>query len=162
MNSGVLVTSEGTPIVPDWLQRDVYAATSGRGKVEWIGGAFMAYYGLKVRWRGDDPRRERVRTGEVPEAAAFDLDQVFPRDCSLEDIASYVRNNWGDRAAMSASDAAQYAESAVKRQQATQSAHIDRFTEDSTERSNHESLHAKRVRAGAESAHPMVSGGLSR
>lgn len=159
---GVLVTPGGTPIVPDWLQQDVSQATNGRGKIEWMGGAHLAYYALKVRWRPEDPRRERVRQGEIPESAAFDLDQVFPKTYSPADIASYVRANWGDRAAMSSSDAARVAEDAVRRQQGTQQANVEQFTHDSTERSARESGHAKRVRAGAESAHPMVSGGLSR
>lgn len=157
VNSGVLVTPGGTPIVPDWLQQEVFTATSGRGKLEWVNG-LVAYYGLKVRWRPEDPRREQVRSGDVPESAAFDLDQIFPQDYSPQDIASYVRHNWGDGARMSASDAAKVAEAAVRRQQETQAGHIERFTHESTERSKNESSHAKRVRAGAESAHPMVHG----
>lgn len=161
-NSGMLVTPGLTPVVPGWLQAEVTEATNGRGRIEWIGGAHIAYFGLKVRWRGEDPRRERVRSGEIPEAAAFDLDQVFPKDYSAADIASYVREHWGDRAALSPRDAEQIAEAAVQRQQATQAQHIDRFTEASVAASKRESLYAKRVRAGAESAHPMVSGGTTR
>lgn len=161
VNPGVLVTPGLTPIVPDWLQQEVYEATNRRGKIEWIGGAHIAYYGLKVRWRSDDPRWMAVRQGQVPESAAFDLEQVFPKDYSPQDIASYIRANYGERAANPA-DAETIAEAAVKAQQDATTQNIERFTQASVEQSARESSHTKRVRAGAETAHPMVSGGLTR
>lgn len=161
VNSGVLVAPGGTPIVPQWLQQEVYQATSRRGKIEWMDGAFVAYYALKVRWRESDPRWQHVREGHMPESAAFDLEQVFPKEFSTQDIASYIRANYGERAA-APDQAEKVAEAAVRSQQDATNANIDRFTQESVEQSARESSHAKRVRAGAESAHPMVSGGLSR
>lgn len=151
--------------MPDWLQQEVYAATNRRGRIEWIAGAHVPYFGFKVRWREQDPRWVNVREGRMPERDAYDLEQVFPRNCSMEDIAGYVRANYGERAAaQTQADAAQQAERIVDAQRKAhadvKAANIDRVTQSSVDRSLRESSHAKRVRAGAESAHPMVSGGL--
>lgn len=164
---GVLVTPGGVPIVPDWLQSEVYAITNRRGRVEWIAGAHTPYFGFKVRWRENDSRWNHVREGRMPSEQAYDLEQMFPRDCSMQDIAAYVRNHYGERqAAMTHADivdeAERIVESARQQHAGITNGNIDRFTHDSTERSARTSRHERLVRAGAEQAHPMVSGGLTK
>lgn len=142
------------------------AAISPRLKIEWITGALRPYWGLKVRWADGDPRWEHVRAGRMAEAQAFDLEQMFPPDCSALDMAAYVEQRWGEQHRTTGAEAAREAEriasDTARAQQAQKADNIDRVVESSTERSARESSHAKRVRAGAESAHPMVPGGLSR
>lgn len=160
---GVLVTPGGVPIVPDYLKQRM-AALSDRISIEWIAGVHKPYFGLKVRWRNGDPRWEHVREGRMPASAAFDLEKMFPSDCPMSDIAAYVEAHWGDRNAMTAADAAKEADrivtEAVVRQQQAKNAQVDTLVERGTQQHLSESDHLRRVRAGAESAHPMVSGGL--
>lgn len=162
---GVLVTPGGVPVVPDWLQQEITQVTDGRGRVEWIAGVHQPYFGLKVRWRQGDPRWQMVNENRMPASAAFDLEQMFPRDCSMNDIAAYVRAHWGDRNAMTKQDAAEEAErivtESVARQAVAKDAQVDALVTKGTQHFLDESDHLRRVRAGAESAHPMVSGGLT-
>lgn len=151
-------------MVPDWLQSDIHAATDGRGRVEWIAGVHQPYFGLKVRWRAGDPRWQQVNEGRTPASAASDLEKMFPRDCAMSDIAAYVRAQWGDRNAMTRADAAKAADAIVDASVAAQmharESQVDALVERGTQQHLDESSHLRRVRAGAESAHPMVSGGL--
>lgn len=41
-------------------------------------------------WKENDPRRARVRSGELPEHEARDIIGYIPIDCSLEDVPSYA------------------------------------------------------------------------
>lgn len=163
---GVLVTPGGVPLVPDWLQKEITVATDGRGRVEWIAGVHQPYFGLKVRWRQGDPRWQHIYSGQMPESQAFDLEQMFPKDCSMNDIAAYVRAHWGERNALTKHDAAKEADRIVEASVASQSqareAQVDALVEKGTQQHLSESNHLRRVRAGAESAHPMVSGGFTK
>lgn len=161
---GVLVTPGGVPVVPGWLQDKVSGLTDGRARVEWIAGAHRPYFGLKVRWRSGDPRWEHVRTGQMPAAMAFDLEKMFPGDCSPNDMAAYVESLWGERVVPQnlAAEAERIVTESVVQQAKAKADHVDRLVETGTERHLSESPHLRRVRAGAEAAHPMVSGGLER
>jgi hypothetical protein len=151
-------------MVPAWLQEEIHAATEGRGRVEWIQGAHRPYFGLKVQWPLGDPRWEYVRSGQMSDRNAFDLEQMFPEDCSPNDMASYVRSRWGDRARVAdpAKEAARMVDAAQAHQDSVRERNVEQVIAESTDRYAHETPHSRKVRAGAESAHPMVSGGLSR
>lgn len=161
---GVLVTPGGVPIVPESVQQEIAALTNGRGRVEWIAGAWKPYFGLKVRWRGEDPRWDEVRQGRFPAHMAFDLEKMFPEDCPTGEMVGYVRSQWGDRATPvdAAAEAERIVNASVKAQQDAQTENVNTLVERGTQQHLSESAHLRRVRAGAESAHPMVSGGLSR
>ncbi len=159
---GVLVTPGGVPIPPPSVVRRL-AEISPRLSVEWIAGAWKPYWGLKIRWAQGDPRWEWVQTKRIPESAAFDLEQMFPDDCTTEDMVAYVEQRWGDRA--HSSNASAEAESAViashLQTTAAREEQIQATVTKGQERYLSESDHARRVRAGVESAHPMVPGGLT-
>ncbi len=162
VSSGVLTTPGGVPLVPEWLNVEVGKATEGRGRVEWLTGAHQPYFGLKIQWSSGDPRWVHILEGRMPESAAFDLEQMFPKDCSINDMASYVRDRWGDRARSTntAQDAERIVNESLKAQATVQNDNILATVDRATQHHHDESEHLRNVRAGAEQAHPMVRGGL--
>lgn len=152
-------------MVPQYLKERM-AQLSDRISIEWIAGAHKPYFGLKVRWRNGDPRWEQVRNGSFPARQAFDLEKMFPSDCSMQEMAAYVEAHWGDRNAITGADAAKEAERIVTesmvRQQQAQAAQVDQTVERGQRQFFDDTDHQRRVRAGAETAHPMVSGGLTK
>lgn len=162
--TSLLVSRDNVPIPPQQVVRRL-EQLSPRLKIEWCAGAHRPYWGLKVRWPQGDPRWERVQTGEIPAAMAFDLDQMFPSDCAGEDMAAYVESRWGDRNLRSKADAAEEADrivnDAIKRRSDFMDSATHRVAVQSDERFARETKHDREVRAGVEKAHPMVRGGLA-
>ncbi len=161
-SSGVLVTPGGVPVPPPSVSKRL-AEISPRLSVQWMSGAHKPYWALFVRWMPEDPRWEHVRSGQMPESAARDIEQMFPSDCGTEEMVAYVEQRWGDRAR--STDVAKDAERIVNESLKAQSQVQEHLIADTVERGNAQHLaetsHSLRVRAGAEAAHPMVRGGLT-
>lgn len=160
-SSGVLVTPGGVPIAPASVTRRL-AAISPRLSIAWMTGAHRPYWALFARWPDGDPRWEQVRQGQYPAALARDIEQMFPEDCGTEDMVAYVEQRWGDRARASnaSSDADRIVTDSLVAQAAVREGLIEETLDRAAQHFADESEHLRNVRAGAESAHPMVSGGL--
>lgn len=149
----------GTPIPPQSVVRRLQEI-SPRLSLVWVGGGHVQYWGLRETWRQGDPRWEQVQTGKIAPDLAYDVAQVFPPECSGEDMAAFVERYYGERNMLPRAEAAKEAERiATKQMQSDASVregHIQRVHEESLERHARESKHNLRVRAGVEKAHPMV------
>ena len=101
--------------------------------------------------------------GRLPESHAFDIEQRFPRDCAPSDFVAYVRDRWGDRARSvdPAKEAERIVEEAKQNRRDVQESQVETVVGNSVQKVKDESDHMRRVRSGAERAHPMVSGGFT-
>ena len=128
-----------------------------------MAGAHRPYWALFARWPDGDPRWEQVRTGLYPAHLARDIEQMFPENCGTEEMAAYVEQRWGDRARSenASADAERIVRETVAAQDGVRDGLIRQTVDNATQHHEDESEHLRNVRAGAESAHPMVSGGLT-
>jgi hypothetical protein len=154
------ITPRGDPIPPSEVVTAL-AKISPRLKIEWINGAWgqSAFY-LKEGWREGDPRWQRVQTGEMSEAQAFDVLTSFPREIRTDDMVAWVARRYGDRAISRdpRAEADRLVEQAKKLYAQADEKNIDKVVEDGTRKVLDENDHLRLVRAGAERAHPMVQG----
>lgn len=131
-------------------------------RIKWVpGGRFqgVAYFGIFQKWGPNDPRWQKVQSGEVPEDKAWDLAQMFPRECPPAEMAAYVEHRWGVRNIPKDPKAEAdrlVAEAAVLYEKARED-NIDRAVENSNERSVRESNHDLHVRAGLSKPSPQVT-----
>lgn len=164
LSSFVLVTSDGDPVPPQSVVTRLARDYGDALRIEWVRG-WKPYFGLKKQWSSEDPRWQRVNTGELSPESAFDLEAMFPVDRTGEQMNAYLDNHYGERNRLSEADAAKEAErmavASVEGQRKQLDANVTKTAHESNERSVRESPHEKRVRAGAEEAHPIVPGGLT-
>lgn len=154
-----LLDERGHPVPPQEVVKRLPPGAS----IKWIPAAGFygtAYFALLKDWEPNDPRWRRVQSGEYPREDARDIVQMFPRECSVSDMAAYVEQRWGYRnnsPADAAAAAEKYISEAAAIAHTTEQANIDRVVEQSNERSARESRHDLRVRAGADTPTPMVT-----
>lgn len=156
----MFATPVGDPIPPSDVVKAL-AAISPRLKIEWVGGAYGAcYFALKERWKEGDVRWARVQSGELPEANAFDVLTMFPREVRTGDMIAWISSKWGDRAFAKdpRAEAERLIEQAKKLMAEADASHVDAAVETGTRRILDENDHLRLVRAGVERAHPMVHG----
>ena len=56
---------------------------------------FNRHWAVKCRWREDDRRWERVRTGAANERQAADIVGWLPIDCSVDEAPAYLEKSLG-------------------------------------------------------------------
>lgn len=56
---------------------------------------FAKHWAVKCRWREDDRRWERVRTGAIHERQAADIIGWLPVDCSVDEAPAYLERALG-------------------------------------------------------------------
>lgn len=156
----VFITPRGDPIVPSEVTREL-AQLSPRIKVEWVNGAWgTSSFVVKLQWPEGDKRWERVQTGELDPAQAFDIEQRFPREISTGEMVAWLRNRWGERnrPRNPKAEAERLIAEAQKLMQEADAQAVDTAVETGTQRILDESDHTRLVRGGFERAHPMVNG----
>ena len=153
-----LMNERGHPIPsPDVVKRLPAGAS-----IKWVPAAGFygtAYFGLFKAWEPNDKRWERVRAGEYPEQDARDLVQMFPPECSPAEMAAYVEQRWGMRNTprdLNAEADKMIAEAMKLRQQAETEA-VDRAVDTANQRSERETEHSLRLRAGDGTANLQVT-----
>lgn len=155
-----IVNNRGEPVPPsDVVER--LRRIDERLSIEWVEGAWGAsYFGLFERWKQGDRRWERVQNGEIAEAKARDLIQMFPRSCPAYEMAAFVEQRWGSRAIPKdpKKEADRLVEEANRLYQQAREQTVQGVVETSMDKFAEESTHTIRLRAGTETAHPMVSG----
>lgn len=153
-----LVTAAGDPIPPQSVVQRLKERCP-RLSIHWVGGQVKSW-ALKQRWAQGDPRWEHVQTGRIRREDALDFLQLFPADCSGEDMAAFAERYYGERNMLSKADAAKEAsrivDDQIARDQRQMEANVAQAHERSMERHERESGHDLRVRAGVEKAHPMI------
>ena len=50
------------------------------------------YWAIIIRWPDDDPRRQLIQRGDLPEHGDFDVISFLPLDCSVEQAFSFFEN----------------------------------------------------------------------
>lgn len=155
-----LLDARGIPLPsPSCLAR--VAAKDPRLGVKYIEGMLGGYWALTERWRETDPRRARIRSGEIPEHKDFDVKHLFNRDMPMESIAAYVEQNWGHRAVKDPiKEAAQMIERDKKAKADAKAAKMENFDAEQEVKAKELTDHQRRLIANAphETAHPMVAG----
>src|SRR6185369_6917680 len=153
----LLVTPRGDPVPPRELV-DALAARHPRFRIEWVKGAWgTSGFAVKEMWRDDDRRREEIHRGDRDPESAFDVVARFPVGCPTSQMLSWIENNLGF-VVDPVKEAQRRVDEAQKALADAQSKQTDAAVETGTQRYLDESDHLRQVRAGAESAHPMVSG----
>lgn len=154
-----LVSERGHPIPPQEVVQELNARYPGI-RVEWLQGAWgMSGWALKKAWGSEDKRWERVRSGECDPDHAFDLLTRFPPETRSGDMLGWIdRNIAGSRRIDPAKEAERLVAQAAKLMAEAQALGVDQVVDQGTQRILDESDHLRHVRAGAERAHPMISG----
>ena len=164
--ASVFVRPGGEIIPPDHVVRRL-KAVSPRLDLRWMTGAHIPYWAVTEEWPQGDPRWAKVQSGEVPRHMAFGIAHIFQLDVSTEDMGAYIEQRWSETAhrkegGEAAKEAIQTVMDAQKSTHATKEKNVARAAQNSLERHERESRHNLRVRAGAEEAHPMIPGGLTK
>lgn len=77
--------AEGIPQPPTDLLERIRRENPGVGlfytKAQWA---------ITEGWKDDDPRRERIKTGEMQPQFAFDICGYLPITCSLDEAPAYI------------------------------------------------------------------------
>lgn len=152
-----MVDDKGHPVPP----QEVVDRLPPGASIKWVPAAGFygtAYFGLFKAWEPNDKRWARVRSGEYPEKDARDLVQMFPRECAVADMAAYVEQRWGTRQVKDLHQEADrlIAQAAKLREQAEGEA-VERAVQVSHERSERETDHSLRLRAGDGTANAQVT-----
>ena len=150
---------DGTIAPPQEAAKALAAVSPRLGMflIPFVGGA---YWAITEAWGPNDPRRERVRTGEISELDARDIVHSFRGAVSTDDAVSWVREHYGERnrSETPMQDAAAVVDDLVKTNQSIKAGALEEFIHRGAERHQSETPHARRVQAGDETAHPMVAG----
>lgn len=87
-----IVQGNGIPVAPDHIQA-ILAEINPRLTLRFIDGA-VSYWTICERWQDNDPRRERIRNGEIDPKGDFDVRAFLPRGCSPEEVEGYIARNF--------------------------------------------------------------------
>lgn len=152
----MLITPNFQPVPPqDAVKR--LKAIDRHLDMQWVPSAAGPYWGIIERWREDDPRWSRVRCGEMPSSAAFDVRAMLPHDCSPHEADSFVMREFTP-----VRDAAKEATQKVARVQKfnreKKEQHIEKFLEEQEHKTARTTKHDYEVQLGLATAHPMVAG----
>ena len=151
-----VLDERGHPVPPAEVVRRLPPSAS----IKWVPAAGFygtAYFGLFNAWPPNDKRWERVRAGEYPEKDARDLVQMFPRECRPEEMAAYVEQRWGTRREDPRIEADRLTEQAAKLYKQAEEEKVDAVIEKSNERSERETDHSLRLRAGDGTANAQIT-----
>lgn len=147
-----------TPLPPQEVINDLRAIDPRFG-LRWVGLPTGGYFALTKAWEERDPRRERMRSGELPRGSAFDIEHMFPHDCPTGEMAAYVRARYGPRNADNAAEQARRVGDAQVAQNAKAvDVALEAFDALSEQKVKDDTDHQRRLVAGADTAHPMVHG----
>lgn len=152
----MLITPRGEPVPPQEAVRRLRAIDE-RLSVKWVPSAAGPYWGIIEVWTSSDPRWERVRSGEITEAQAFDLRAMLPPDCSAEQAVGFVERHFRP-VGHAASDAAAHVQRVAQHNAATKAKHLETFMVDQEYKTARTSKHEYEVQLGVASAHPISSG----
>lgn len=153
----MLVTPRGDPIPPQSVV-DRLAAVDERLTIKWVPSpATGPYWAIVERWPRGDARWQYVRDGVHGEDLAYDMLAMLPPDCSAEQAEGFILRKFA-RVTDPKKDAQQQVERVQKANDQRKVAVREAFLVEQEEKHARQTSHEMRVLAGAEAAHPMVSG----
>lgn len=154
----LLFTLEGSVAAPAEAVKEL-AAASPRLSMLLIATMGAPYWAVFERWREDDPRRARVRAGELLEEDARDMLRTFTSGVKADEVIAWVRANYGERrVANPDSEATKIVQQAMVNNKKARKAQVESFVEESEQRHKDDTSHQRRLVAGDGTAHPMVAG----
>lgn len=152
-----LVDPRGHPVPPAEVVKRLPPGAS----IKWIpAGGFYGtqYFALFTAWEPNDPRWQHVQSGAYPREDARDMVQMFPPECSPQEMAAYVEARWGRRhTADPGADADRIVTEMAVQQEKAQADAVEGALRRADEHSVRESRHDLRVRAGVDTPTPMVT-----
>lgn len=113
----------------------------------------MRYWAICERWRENDPRRERIKTGELSPADDWDVIGFLPLGCSAEEVEGYVLREF-TRVTDPKKQAAEQVDAIEKINKAHQNKLVDDFANEQAERKT--TKHELFVQAGLETANAQI------
>lgn len=152
----MLITPRGEPVPPQEAVRRLQEIDE-RLSVKWVPSAVGAYWAIVETWPRGDARWERVQSGEITEAQAFDLRAMLPPDCSAEEAVGFVERYFRP-VGNAAEDAAKHIEGIAKHNKATKEKHVERFMLEQEFKTARTSKHEYEVDLGIATAHPISHG----
>lgn len=131
-------------------------------KIQWVAaGMFqgVSYFGIFQKWGPNDPRWQKIQSGEIAPDKCWDLAQMFPRECPPAEMAAYVEHRWGVRNIPKdpRAEADRLVAQAQKLYAEAEAGNVDRVIDDSNERSAKTTMHQMELRAGAAAANAQVT-----
>lgn len=152
----MLITPRGEPVPPQEAVRRLREIDE-RLTVRWVPSAVGAYWAIVETWPRGDARWERVQTGEITEAQAFDLRAMLPPDCSAEEAVGFVERFFRP-VGNAAEDAAKHIQQVAKHNANVKAQHLESFIEEQEFKTARTSKHEHEVNLGVVAAHPISHG----
>lgn len=93
------VPASARPIQPQLLVRDAGGVPQPPREIlqrlqQWEPALGLKYHAVQWAftwtWKDDDPRRQRIRDGQYPADAAYDIIGYIPLDCPVDSIPAYA------------------------------------------------------------------------
>jgi hypothetical protein len=130
------------------------AAIDPRLSLRWVDGA-IAYWAITERWVSDDPRRERIKLGELPSNADWDVKAFLPPNCSPYEIEGYIAQRW-ERVTDPKKQADEAVENVKKENIKQQDALREAFADEQGEKGKRTTKHDIEVQAGMATANAQI------
>lgn len=152
-----LLTADGKPMVSPSVEAALQREYPSY-RLEWLDAAWgMSGFVLKEQWKANDPRWQEVQEGKRDPQKTFDVVHRFDADTRQDDILAFIQNRM-TYVRDPVKEAERMIQEGMRRLEAAQNVHINRAVDTGVQRIMDESDHTRAVRAGLETAHPMVSG----
>lgn len=156
-SQGGLLTVDGKPQLSPSVEQAL-AERFPTYRITWLDAAWgMSGWMISEQWKANDPRWREVQEGKRDPRKTFDTIHRFGADTRQDDILGFIENNMA-QVPDPVKEAERAVELAMKRLQDAQERATNAVVEQGTQRIMDESDHTRAVRAGLETAHPMVSG----
>jgi hypothetical protein len=149
----MLVTALNDPVAPP-LAQAALRAVDPRFHLRWVSGV-MRYWAICEHWRDNDPRRERIKQGEITPDAAWDVIAFLPLGCSAEEVEGYVLREF-ERVSDPKKQAAEQVDAIEKANNANKAKIVDAFTEEQGEKGLRTTKHDLLMQAGLETANAQI------
>lgn len=149
----MLITALNDPIAPPIAQAAL-ASVDPRFHLRWVSGV-MRYWAICEHWRENDPRRERIKTGELTPDSAWDVIAFLPLGCSAEEVEGYILREF-TRVTDPKKQAAEQVDAVEKANKANQAKIVDAFMDEQGEKGLKTTKHELLVQAGLETANAQV------
>ena len=116
-----------------------------------------SYWVITREWVADDPRRAAIQRGEMDPAFANDIVATLPGDVGPQEAGAFVERYFV-KSDDPKSDAVRRVAEQVAAQEKANKEQLVEFINSQSEKAMEMTSHDRLLLAGAETAHPMVSG----
>lgn len=147
----MLVTALNDPVAPPIAQAAL-RAVDPRFFLRWVNGV-MSYWAICERWRDADPRRERIKQGELSPDHDWDVIGFLPLGCSAEEVEGYILREF-ERVTDPKKQAAEQVDAIEKANDANKAKIVEAFENEQAERTT--TKHELFMQAGLETANAQI------